>query len=81
VSEVQEIAESLLPSERRALMQHRPMREWPETARHPLSFNRAGRNLMQDKLIKWPEDYRDSRTFITPLGEAVRAHLQATQGE
>jgi len=54
---------------------------WPQPARDPSSFANAGRLLMDLGLIAWAPDRKDSRTYLTPLGLAIRQILQKDQDD
>jgi hypothetical protein len=80
----EEIAAGLSAGEREALLRCIPGKYygtsyggWPGSAFDPASFCRAGRRLMDMRLIAWHPDRKDSRTLITPLGVSVRAALQS----
>lgn len=78
------IADRLSKAQRAVLLEHQPgyyfgsqHGGWSAPARSPVSWSQVGRAMLGMNLIKWHPSIRDSRTHITPLGLAVRAHLQA----
>jgi hypothetical protein len=82
-SEAREIAARLTPGQFRALIRHPKQGYygeahggWPLPAHDETSFCKAGRALMNMRLLAWHPDRRDSRTQLTRLGLAVRAELE-----
>ena len=81
-SDVERIAAGLSEAQRWILLRHAHtgpdfQHHWLNvSARDPLSWNVSGRGLRTHGLLRWTVNPRQTATELTPLGLAVRAHLQ-----
>lgn len=88
MTDAAKIARGLTGAERGALKRHPIIGHygstetgWGLSAHDEYSFAKAGRRLMDLRLIDWHPNKRDSRTHLTSLGLAVCAELERNSHE